>query len=337
MRARKAVGVILALFLLWQVVSAQGEPNRVGLVIRYGDGRVETYCVAFTEPEITGVEVLQRAGLDVIIDPTSGWGAAVCKIDGEGCNYPLEPCFCQCQGTPCVYWAYYYQENGAWVYSGEGAGSRTVRNGDVEGWAWGEGEPGQGAAPPLIPFEQICPLPTPTPTPTATATATPVPTPTPVPPTPTPVPPTPTPVPPTPTPVPPTPTPVPPTPTPVPPTPTPRAVTPTPTPALPTQAPTFTPTPTGTPTGTPTPTPTPTATSTPTSTATATYTPTPTPVPPTATPTPEPPTPTPVVPTPAPTPVSAAEAGTRWSGYVLALVGVGVLAGAVYLRRRRVL
>ena len=152
---------------------------------------METYCIPFEEPSITGVELLQRSGVTTIVDPSSSFGQAVCKIDGEGCDYPLEDCFCQCQnlGENCVYWAYYHLVDGQWEYSGEGAGTYRVHDGDVEGWAWGPGTAGSGTEPPVIPFDQICPTgaepsptptasPTPTPTYTPPATNTPTPSPT---------------------------------------------------------------------------------------------------------------------------------------------------------------
>jgi hypothetical protein len=141
--------------------------------------------------------LLRYSNLNVIVDPSSGFGEAICKISdgphGDGCDYPLDDCFCQCQGVDCVYWAYYHLENNAWEYSGQGASTYRVRDGDVEGWAWGPGSYGGGPSdtePPIIPFDQICivdtptPLPTETPvaeTPTATFTASPTPTITPTP------------------------------------------------------------------------------------------------------------------------------------------------------------
>jgi len=44
----------------------------------------------------------------------------------------------------------------AWSYSQLGAGAARVRNGDVNGWAWGTGESGSGLQPPVRTFEQIC-------------------------------------------------------------------------------------------------------------------------------------------------------------------------------------
>ncbi|RLC66222.1 MAG: hypothetical protein DRI48_05180, partial [Chloroflexi bacterium] len=42
------------------------SPNRVGLVVRFGDGSLVTRCVEFSEPEISGYDVLTRSGLNVV-------------------------------------------------------------------------------------------------------------------------------------------------------------------------------------------------------------------------------------------------------------------------------
>jgi hypothetical protein len=147
--------MLLALALVLPVIGrAQEEPpNRAGLVIQHGDGRVITACVSFSEPEITGLELLERAGISYLAQ-TSAAGAAVCKIDGEGCDYPAEGCFCKCTGAECVYWAYQRLRDGAWSYSQLGASATKVRPGDVDGWAWGSGP--AGAQPPVLSFDQIC-------------------------------------------------------------------------------------------------------------------------------------------------------------------------------------
>lgn len=159
-------------------VQAQGPEQgaRAGIVIDFGDGVVHTACVDLgADGQATGEEVLAAAGFDVLIE-YSPMGGAVCKIGGQGCNFPGQPCWCQCMSSPCVYWSYNYLQESQWIYSGLGASTRTVRQGDVEGWAWGAGTVAQGAAPPLRTFEQICAPPTATPTWTPPPTNTPPPT-----------------------------------------------------------------------------------------------------------------------------------------------------------------
>ena len=158
--------LLLALFTLLALpprLWAQ-SPNQAALVIRYGEGQVETHCVTFAEPQITGYDVLARAGLDVTID-AGGMGAAVCAIQGTGC--PATNCFCQCQGAECQYWSYWHQVDGIWQYSAGGASIYPVTNGAIEGWSWGPGSVTEAIAPPAVSFDAVCNAPA------ATATAAP--------------------------------------------------------------------------------------------------------------------------------------------------------------------
>jgi hypothetical protein len=137
------------------VARAQGGDHRAGLVIRYADGGVQTQCVLFSEPSITGAELLTRSGLQVTMD-YSGMGGAVCSIAGKGCAFPTQDCFCRCEGLTCEYWAYYHWTDG-WQYSQLGAGGYTVIDGALEGWSWGAGNFSSGVEPPLLTFADVCP------------------------------------------------------------------------------------------------------------------------------------------------------------------------------------
>jgi hypothetical protein len=146
------------------------DTQQVGLVIRFSDGSVFTDCIDYTGPGMTGEDVLDESGLSLVKDFSyGGLGAAICRIEDDGCNYPRENCFCQCPGSgPCKYWAYFYldQQERVWVYSGMGASGHTVESGDVEGWAWGAGTTeDSNVKPPLRSFEQLCPAATATPEP----------------------------------------------------------------------------------------------------------------------------------------------------------------------------
>lgn len=152
------------------------EPSQAGLVVQFGDGRVETRCVAFQEEEITGADLLlTHSGFDTIVDASSGMGITVCQLETEGCAYPSEACFCQCMGGgECAYWNYFYREPGSsdWSYSALGAVLRKVRHGSVEAWVWGN-----GTTPPTYEgtFESICAVPTVEPTATVEPTTSPEP------------------------------------------------------------------------------------------------------------------------------------------------------------------
>lgn len=152
---------LLALLLMTTIAQAQAGSQRAGLVVRYDDGSVETACVSFPEAEISGVELLVRAGLPVVVQD-GGVGTAVCKIGPDGCDYPAEQCFCERDGSRAIYWAYYQQEGDAWRYASTGPGNARVRDGAVDGWAWGAGDSSGGAVPPLIALDAICGPPGPT-------------------------------------------------------------------------------------------------------------------------------------------------------------------------------
>ena len=118
----------------------------------YGPDDVQTLCIRLDVPEITGMELLERAGLPVIQESTAGVGSTVCKIDAVGCDFPGEHCFCQCLGTPCSFWSYWYWQDGDWVFAQRGATTRRVRDGAIEAWVWGDGQ----TSPPIIDPAAIC-------------------------------------------------------------------------------------------------------------------------------------------------------------------------------------
>ncbi len=181
-KSRPLLALILLIstsVLFVQPGAAQGGGNRAALVVRDGNGTIAKKCVAFAEASISGEELLRRSGLTATINYNAGLGGAICSINGYGCAYPKQDCFCKCQGVKCEYWAYWHWNSAAWQYSAVGASSYQVKNGALEGWAWGEGSYGStGAIPPSITFDDICPQPTATPTSTPTRTPSPSSTPT---------------------------------------------------------------------------------------------------------------------------------------------------------------
>ena len=116
-RAYLSSAIILALVTGWLLslassTYAQG-PNQVGLVIVHGDGSATTRCIEFSEPQLTGYDVLARSQLHLSISADS-MGAAICGIDGEGCTVPQEDCFCQMNQNPPLYWSYWQRKEGQW-------------------------------------------------------------------------------------------------------------------------------------------------------------------------------------------------------------------------------
>lgn len=148
-----ALGLLLLSLFLSQGYSLAQEagPYHAGLVIVGEEGNVSTHCIAFEGEQLSGLELLQRSGLNPEFK-SGGLGAALCALEGRGC--PVEDCFCECKGAPCNYWVYFHlQADGTWNYSGVGAAGRTLRSGDVDAWVWGDGK----TAPPPLTFTDICP------------------------------------------------------------------------------------------------------------------------------------------------------------------------------------
>lgn len=165
--------ILLTVLLLLSLNRANADtPHRAGVIVQHGDGSVQAQCVTFPEESITGLDILLRSGLDLNIDASNSMGATICRLDGEGCTFPQQDCFCQCTGSNCVYWSYWRWENGTWVYSNLGASSTSVTDGGIEGWVWGQGNNGASPPPSPPPIDDICAASAPTPT----ATLTPVPT-----------------------------------------------------------------------------------------------------------------------------------------------------------------
>jgi len=144
----------LATFSARNTVGAADGDNRAAVVVDYGDGRVESRCVSFTEDSISGHEALLRVGLPVEIDQQTG-GAAICSIDSQGC--PADDCFCACPGgSDCEYWSYWVHDEGGWHYAAFGAGLHQLHDGEMSGWVWGRSSVTQATPPSPVSFGDVC-------------------------------------------------------------------------------------------------------------------------------------------------------------------------------------
>ncbi len=121
-----------------RALETQEGPNTADVVIDFGDGHTITRRVTFTATTISGLQALQRTGLQLTTVDFS-FGTAVCAIEGVGC--PASNCFCNAN----KFWGYKFW-NGAWQGYMVGAASTIIGNGAVEGWAWG----GSGSNPPDV-------------------------------------------------------------------------------------------------------------------------------------------------------------------------------------------
>lgn len=142
---RIAIVAMCILALSWAQVARAAAPdiNVAGLVVDYGNGRVSYAWVPFEEEEITGVELLQRSGLDVVTVTFGGMGEGICQIEITGC--PVDDCrkrLCQTADPESPFWRYSRQEApGEWSFVALGASDTKVRDGDIDAWSWTGVEP----------------------------------------------------------------------------------------------------------------------------------------------------------------------------------------------------
>jgi hypothetical protein len=129
---------------------------RVALVVEAYDRDI-VQCVNITTSDPTGMTVLKHSNLTIDYADTS-----VCSINGVGCNFPKETCFCKCQfkvnnivevRSGCQYWSYYHLKGASWQYSKTGPADFKVSDGDVEGWKW---DLGDQKPPKIYQFKEIC-------------------------------------------------------------------------------------------------------------------------------------------------------------------------------------
>lgn len=139
-----------------------GAGGRAGLVVVHAGGALQTACVRFEGPDLSGYDLLRAAGFDLAVDAANPMGVMVCSLDGEGCAFPAQPCLCECSAPgACTYWAYFARTpEGGWAYSPLGPSARRLADGAVDGWVWltsaGAGAPTEVPLPDLD-FEEVCP------------------------------------------------------------------------------------------------------------------------------------------------------------------------------------
>jgi hypothetical protein len=156
------LGLLVALLAGCASAPQTGGGGRVALIVRHGDGQLETACVSYEGESISGEELLATSGFAVRLDAANAMGSLICSIDGEGCAFPEEPCLCQCdQPGACGYWAYFGwdPQRGAWTYAAQGARLRQLHDGDLDAWVWLTStgpDAAMAAIPQDIAFEDVC-------------------------------------------------------------------------------------------------------------------------------------------------------------------------------------
>lgn len=139
---------------------ACADPSGVTVVVDFGafGGGVDVRCAGW--PVADGYDALRRAGFTVT--DTTRFPGLLCKIDG----LPSDQA-CVAAPPPDAHWGYSYAERGgSWTYSSQGARTRDVQPGDVEGWAFGRAARPAIAPPAPPPTTTVAPPP---PAPPATA------------------------------------------------------------------------------------------------------------------------------------------------------------------------
>ena len=88
------------------------------------------------------MELLERSGVPVVTVSFGGLGEAVCAIQDEGCSVgECQRRLCQGPRPDDPFWQSFRQHApGDWRPQLLGASSATVRDGDITGWSWTNGE-----------------------------------------------------------------------------------------------------------------------------------------------------------------------------------------------------
>lgn len=132
--------------------AAQG-PHAALVIDTEAPGGRYRYCVALPDGSVTGIELIELASEQHGLQYRLGYGGnVVCRLAGVG--YDSDECL---KSGP-EFWGYWRGDgSGGWDWSSTGGGSTTVRDGDVEGWAWGTGNDGSShPAPPPTEFGAVC-------------------------------------------------------------------------------------------------------------------------------------------------------------------------------------
>lgn len=122
--------------------------NLAGLVVDYGNGALDTACVAFAEAQISGLDLLDRSGI-----PYEYGSGFVTRIRDVGC--PAADPWC---AAP-YYWSYWWwmPTIPAWQFAATGPTGSIVVDGEIEAWRWEDWNLWPAPTPGLTPtLEAIC-------------------------------------------------------------------------------------------------------------------------------------------------------------------------------------
>jgi hypothetical protein len=149
------VGAAASAALLAALLSirpAHAAIHHAALVIQHASGSVITRCVAFAEDQITGLQLVERSGVQYDAEGFGSMGSAMCQLDREPSTVPPG-----CFGSG-PYWQYFHRRGGSWQTSTMGASSSGVHDGDMDGWHYAVGA---NQAPGIVAFATVCGAPAP--------------------------------------------------------------------------------------------------------------------------------------------------------------------------------
>ena len=157
-----AAGSAALIAALFSIRPAHAAIHHAALVIKHTSGSVITRCVAFAEDQITGLQLVERSGVQYEAQNFGSIGGAMCQLDREPSTVPPG-----CFGSG-PYWQYFHRQAGGWQSSAFGASSSVLHDGDMDGWRYAVG---MNQAPGNVAFAAVCITAAPPPAPTATAVA----------------------------------------------------------------------------------------------------------------------------------------------------------------------
>jgi prenyltransferase beta subunit len=135
------------------LICADGPGNQATVIIDYGNGSRESICVEFEQAPISGLELLDLAG--VPYELAVEYPGMVTQIRDVGC--PGDDPYCD----PPMYWSYLYWDGAeGWQSYPVGAADSEVVDGTVDGWHWVDWNvwPPEGPAitpQAVVPFEPV--------------------------------------------------------------------------------------------------------------------------------------------------------------------------------------
>jgi len=145
-----ALAVAVAVLAFAPARPVRADSGYAALLVLFGPEDYHTECIALPG-NMTAFDLVRASTLSATIESPTNAADAICSIDGVGCVYPGEACFCQCNADACALWTEWYSDVNRWEIAFD-ADERIIPNGAVEAWVWGDGM----TEPPIVSFADIC-------------------------------------------------------------------------------------------------------------------------------------------------------------------------------------